>query len=189
MVTARKRTVRRTATSRTAQLEEKLDDLVSILKGGHQPGTYESMMFTGTPDSTKNGISSTTAALDSLAAAATNHRQVNVFSSSEDSENSSRSQSVQVMEPSAEEAQTLLNRFRSWLPNFPFMHLPADVTPYNMQEERPFLWLCIRSITSTSGMQQRAMADKIRRELAERIVVNSERSLDLLLGIITVLAW
>lgn len=189
MVTARKRTVRRTATSRTAQLEEKLDDLVSILKGGHQPGTYESMMFTGTPDSSKNGISSTTAALDSLAAAATNHRQVNGFPSAEDSENSSRSQSVQVMEPSAEEAQTLLNRFRGWLPNFPFMHLPADATPYSMQEERPFLWLCIKSITSTSGMQQRAMADKIRRELAERIVVNSERNMDLLLGIITVLAW
>lgn len=190
MVTSRKRTVRRTTTSRTAQLEEKLDDLVSILKGSHQPGAYDTMMFVTGGDGNPKGANAT-AALDSLAAAATNHhRNVNGYPASDpESQPASRSSSVQVVEPSLEEAQTQLNKFRSWLPNFPFMYLSPDETPYSMQDERPFLWLCIRSITSTSVVQQRAMADLIRRELAERIVVNSERNMDLLLGIITILAW
>lgn len=194
MTSSRKRTARRTGTSRTAQLEEKLDDLVSILKSGHQPANYDGLLFAASAEASKQP-GATTSALDSLAAAATKHRLVDMYpEQSSESQASSTSggngsRYVPVLEPTPEEAQAQLAKFRSWLVNFPFMHIPAETTSYMLQEERPFLWLCIRSITSTSLLQQRAMADRIRRELSERILMNSERSMDLLLGIITILAW
>ncbi|KAM5345319.1 hypothetical protein ACJ41O_011181 [Fusarium nematophilum] len=106
-----------------------------------------------------------------------------------DSSTSNGNDTLLLAEPTPAEAEEYLNKFRDWLRNFPFMILPYDVTAEALRKERPFLWLCIMNITSMSVPQQLKLKDRIREEVATRVVVNHERSMDVLLGLITYLAW
>jgi hypothetical protein len=61
--------------------------------------------------------------------------------------------------------------------------------PAQLQRERPLLWLCIWANGCKSMAQQRIIEAKIRETLAQRVLVDLERSLDLLLGLIAYLCW
>ncbi|KAM5372836.1 hypothetical protein ACJZ2D_007293 [Fusarium nematophilum] len=203
MTTSRRRIAKKTTSSRTAQLEEKLDDLVSILRAT-QSGNAHSQPSSSTSQTTPSYSASTaghiTSRLDSLATAATstseNHCAMpHAFCASSsadtpmDSSTSNGNDTLLLAEPTPAEAEEYLNKFRDWLRNFPFMILPYDVTAEALRKERPFLWLCIMNITSMSVPQQLKLKDRIREEVATRVVVNHERSMDVLLGLITYLAW
>jgi hypothetical protein len=92
-------------------------------------------------------------------------------------------------EPTPAEAEAYLDKFRSWLPRFPFMVLPKDQTAENLRKEKPFLWLCIMNITTTSHPQQVKMKERVRQEAAQRVIVDHERSMDVLLGLVCYIAW
>ncbi|KAF4122963.1 hypothetical protein GMORB2_6511 [Geosmithia morbida] len=199
----RKRVPRKNPPSRTAQLEEKLDDLVTILRYSRAPSSQLQPQATGASVPSNVGPSSLplTSRLDSLATAATatgphptsappaarcvlegdgstSHRgTVSLDQRSDDTY------------PSPMEAEACLQRFRSWLVNFPFMHLPPDLTAASLREERPFLWLCVMNITSSSIPHTEKMKLKIRRELAEAIVVKHEPRMEILLGLLAYLSW
>ena len=217
--TSRRRAAKKAAASRTAQLEEKLDDLVSILKSSQgqqhtqtqshsqrstppniqqqqqqqQPyqqlqnhtSTYGSpaKYFLPCPEQRQQQQPYSSSALDSLAHAATSERQ------GASADDSAAVTTPNGSEPSPQEAEECLSKFRTWLPNFPFIHLPPAMTAAALRAERPFLWLCIMNLTVTSSEMQIILRDRVRREVSERIVIQNERTMDLLQGLIAFLAW
>lgn len=95
----------------------------------------------------------------------------------------------QDLDMSIEVQRAGLERFRLMLSMFPFMQLPDDSTPETLARERPFLWMCILYVTSTPAERQDAALDKIRRQAADAIIHRHERSMDVLLGLLTCLGW
>lgn len=80
----------------------------------------------------------------------------------------------------------LLKRFRDEMsPCSPFIVLLPSMTADQLRQERPFLFSCIMAISCHDTAQQLQLGKQVIKQLAERMVVNTERSLDLLLGIIT----
>lgn len=203
MTTQRKRTAKRASSSRTAQLEEKLDDLVSILRATQHPGQQSALPLPDPPHlPAVSSTSSYPTRLHSLATAAVTtppFLPAGVFglvtSGAQDSQSLAgqhRHGSCDISrqpEPTPTEAEGYLIKFRAWLKNFPFMVLPPDLTAEKLRAERPFLWLCIMNITSMSVPQQHIMRERVRQEAAQKIVISLERSMDVLLGLTCYLGW
>ncbi|RYO76008.1 hypothetical protein DL763_010830 [Monosporascus cannonballus] len=59
----------------------------------------------------------------------------------------------------------------------------------DLQRERPFLWLNIRALTCKSSAQQHAFGNRIREIVGRKVLGGSERSMDLLLGLLGYLGW
>ncbi|KAF5678071.1 transcription factor [Fusarium heterosporum] len=208
MATSRKRVAKKSTSSRTAQLEEKLEDLVTILRAS-QPSNghlHSSNAGDSSPLTNPSNIGHLTSRLESLATAAassssseTQPRSYTVPHSygststvdthAETSPSSICEDTSAVAEPTPEEAEMNLNRFREWLKAFPCMILPNDMTAATLRKEKPFLWLCIMNMTSMSVEQQMKMKDRVRQEMATRIIINHERSLDCLQGLICYVSW
>lgn len=87
-----------------------------------------------------------------------------------------------------------LDTFRSRkLPHFPFIHMPATVTTQLLQRERPFLSRAIVCVTS-SAHDKRTRALELKRILCEALFLQEslhqpQQALDLLLGLVTYVAW
>ena len=89
-----------------------------------------------------------------------------------------------------QEAQKLLNFFREdMLCLLPFMVISPSKPACKIQSEYPFLWLCIMAITSKSSSQQAALNRAVRSNLGRLMLVEGERSLDLLYGTMTCIVW
>ena len=77
------------------------------------------------------------------------------------------------------------------------MHLQAVILtstrPKNasltIETEHPFLWLCIMAITSRSSTRQTILGKEIRQTIGQRLIVDGERNLDLLNGLIFYGGW
>jgi hypothetical protein len=83
----------------------------------------------------------------------------------------------------------VLNRFRQMLPYFPFMVLPASASAQELLQERPFLYHCIMTVSSWSPTQQAAFGEEMMKYLGEQMLVEGNKSIDLLLGIFTYAGW
>lgn len=198
IATMRKRIAKKTPSSRTAQLEEKIEDLVSMLRATHDPGPRTVHSYPPLSNTPSQNFPSR---LDSLAAAATadptQSQRKSPFcphscmvSDLPPSKNISTLSDVDRRpEPTAEEAEAYLAKFRHWLEAAPFMHIPADVTAGELRKEKPFLWTCIMNLTSMSNPQQRILREKVRQEVADRLVFGGDRSMDVLQGLVTFLTW
>ncbi|KAJ5166801.1 phosphoketolase 1 [Penicillium canariense] len=160
---------RNTQRTRIDQIEGKLDNLVSILGSGGVLNTpssgFDNISPPVTSSSTPTSLGAATAAtgLTSAASAAPDIS-----------------------------AEGSLDYFRSHLLKyFPF-HLPPDVNAQRLRQDRPFLWLCLVTAASHSTQTKLALGDKIKRELTHRIFLANDPTainIDLLLGLLTFLAW
>jgi hypothetical protein len=92
-------------------------------------------------------------------------------------------------EPTPSEAEVYLVKFRQWLEFFPFIHLSPDLTAEALHREYPFLWLCIMNVTSMSMPQQAILRERLRQEVAQRMVINHDRSIEMLQGLIILISW
>jgi hypothetical protein len=93
-------------------------------------------------------------------------------------------------EPSVDEGNVLLEIFRNHKSSFfPFILVPKSMSAQELRQERPFLYLSILAITITDYSKQMEFGKLIVKQMFERIFVNGERNLDLLLGVITSAAW
>lgn len=93
-------------------------------------------------------------------------------------------------EPTLKEAEDSLNRFRNEMSKHsPVIILPASTMSQELRLERPFLWLCIMAISSKSSEQQVALGMEVRLTLGWKVLLEGEKSLDLLLGALTYVAW
>ena len=89
-----------------------------------------------------------------------------------------------------EKAQKLLWLFRDMALYFPFVILPADATVESMSEENPFLFLALLAVTSSAEKPlQKTLDEEFRNALSSKVVINGEKSIDVLQGLLVYLAW
>ncbi|KAK0702296.1 hypothetical protein B0H67DRAFT_595459 [Lasiosphaeris hirsuta] len=103
-------------------------------------------------------------------------------------------------ESSASSDSAYLDTFRSqMLHHFPLVYLSPEVTVQQLQQSRPFLFHAIICVASLSGVNGER-ATKLRRMFCETVISHEEQRLetwssdtdhtvDLLLGILTYIAW
>ncbi|POS68963.1 hypothetical protein DHEL01_v212643, partial [Diaporthe helianthi] len=89
------------------------------------------------------------------------------------------------------EADRALNIYRSlYAPYFPFVTIPVMTTAYDLYEKTPFLFRTIVSVAAPQGPNtQSDYREWFRRYIAEHIVVNNERRLELLQALLVHIAW
>jgi hypothetical protein len=93
-------------------------------------------------------------------------------------------------QPSPAEAEEYLINFQTNNSKyFPFVYIPSTTTAQQLRQERPFLWLCIMTVGSKSTSQQQVLGTKIRKTVAQEMIVQSEKSIDLLLGLLIFTGW
>lgn len=204
-----------TTTSKRARIEEKLDDLVSLLQsqnaakaltdlGGsgranvsspasQQPWAPASVEADGELGCSASGLPAASLSsraipgpeVSSLRGSGLPPQNAASYDTPE-----SLTDATDVGGLSVAEAEVILQTFRTRrLRHFPILHIPLEVTAQDFQRERPFLWLTIRAVCSQSVKEQNVLADKIRQIIAKRTIVDCDRDLDMLQGLLVFLGW
>jgi hypothetical protein len=89
-----------------------------------------------------------------------------------------------------EKACSFLATFREMSSYFPFVILPAEATVQSMFLEQPFLLLAVLAASSSAEKKlQHVLEEELRSTLSSRVVLEGEKSLDLLQGLLVYLAW
>ncbi|CEJ83950.1 hypothetical protein VHEMI03314 [[Torrubiella] hemipterigena] len=72
---------------------------------------------------------------------------------------------------------------------FPFLSITTDVQ--TLRQERPFLFLCVVAVATPSTQVKMVLGKRIKQTLADRIILEPTKTtdIDLLLGLLTFLAW
>ncbi|EGO51949.1 hypothetical protein NEUTE1DRAFT_125546 [Neurospora tetrasperma FGSC 2508] len=91
----------------------------------------------------------------------------------------------------SESDETILTIYQTHLsPLFPFVIIPVGTTVQELEQSRPFLFSAIRMVTTLTSMRSmRAQMYRLVRHVSERMLLRSERSLDLLQGILVMIGW
>ncbi|OJJ50287.1 hypothetical protein ASPZODRAFT_2117511 [Penicilliopsis zonata CBS 506.65] len=166
--TVRRRNPQKGRLSKTARLEEKLDNLTNLLKtSGVEIGEGESLARVPAGGCPMAESTSTT----------------------DDSSDSGRMDTGP--EPTLSEAAEYLTRFQTQKSQYmPLVYIPPEKTVQQLRQERPFLYLCIMTISTTNVPQQLALSRKARKIMGQEIIHDSTVDrLDLLLGILVYLSW
>ncbi|KAI5462859.1 hypothetical protein BGZ63DRAFT_379866 [Mariannaea sp. PMI_226] len=215
----RKRLSRRPAANKTARLEEKLDSLVTLLKtqavassSNSQQQQQQPPNLTDSPhaqgqDQTETGYQPSLTSLEKRPVSVpitTLNANVPVppqrlsAASATPSISTTPSSShfscdIYPLDPPLSQnlqEDEYLRTFQSHHLKFlPFLYIPPGTTAAHLQRERPFAWLNIRALCCKSASETKQLNRKIREILAQSLLVDLERSLDLLLGLLIYLAW
>ncbi|OTA98461.1 hypothetical protein M426DRAFT_325964 [Hypoxylon sp. CI-4A] len=215
-VSVRKRAARRPASERTAHLEEKLDDLVSILRAqaAGNPATgvgatsYRSPSSGDLPSAAVSVDSNPGSSMEldpSVTAISDAGKIVNVEPSIPPSAETSFCDrymiansyptpptipSSQAGDLSPADAEETLRVFKEdFLGFFPFVYISPETTAAHLQQTRPFLWLNILTVCCKSSKQKAAYGQKIREYVAQKMLVDLDRNVDMLLGILAFIGW
>lgn len=233
--TVRKRNGRRRIGYRTAQLEEKLEDLVSLLRK-HNPGSAS------VPETHANSNPSTTARgqnrtpldpwVNTPAPSLGSQTDALTGRNSDDRRDSNPSDANSDVRPlpsgprdagsifastfdpnffrhrptdpvpvssmincpeapaTREEADELLLLFRErYLECFPCIYIPPDVTSSQLREEKPFVWFSIMMVASQTTALQFAMCAIWQKILGQKIVIEHDKQIDYVQGIVIFLGW
>ncbi|KAI1780619.1 hypothetical protein F4818DRAFT_396279 [Hypoxylon cercidicola] len=87
-------------------------------------------------------------------------------------------------------AEDQLDLFRrAFVSLFPFVHIPATTSASEFRRQKPFLWLVMISLTTKVTSQQFAIEETIWHIISHRIVSQHLMDLDLLLGVICFASW
>ncbi|KAK4099452.1 hypothetical protein N658DRAFT_164545 [Parathielavia hyrcaniae] len=93
-------------------------------------------------------------------------------------------------QPHPLEAAEDLMTFRKYMLIFlPFVYLPPSMTSEGLRETYPFLWFSIMTVTCKHADRRLVMGEAVKSFLAQKIVIENDKSLDLLLGLIVILGW
>lgn len=93
-------------------------------------------------------------------------------------------------DPSPDQAEESLRIFRSrMLPCFPFINLHPGLTARQLRQDRPFLFQAIITVTALSTQEKHTRSNELKRHIFTSALLNAESSIDLLLGLLTYLAW
>jgi hypothetical protein len=91
---------------------------------------------------------------------------------------------------SFEKADQFVRALNNTACNFPFIVIKPQTSLDFLRREKPFLLLCILTISADSNVQlQDKLEKEVRETLALKVIVNSEKSLDLLQGLLLYLSW
>ncbi|KFA72947.1 hypothetical protein S40288_05080 [Stachybotrys chartarum IBT 40288] len=189
----KKRTVKQ---SRTAQIERKLNGLVNLLKasGGLSAADLdaETLSLTrelesasasqqstpGSPSSTYSGSSPNPWAIPET------------YNSCAPASCICRPESGDAPPP-PDSDETLLGVYRNELQRIhPFVVVPPSVTAAELNATRPFLMASIRMVASFRSLRSmRAQMYYLMKHISDHMLIRSDRSLDLLLGILVIVGW
>ncbi|KAF2179445.1 hypothetical protein K469DRAFT_716434 [Zopfia rhizophila CBS 207.26] len=90
----------------------------------------------------------------------------------------------------SDEAEVLLNEYRSMADSFPFVPIPLSLTAKQLSISKPMLFLAILTIASWKDHQRQLLLDeKYRIELAHRTIIKPRRTLSLVQSTIVYLSW
>jgi hypothetical protein len=88
------------------------------------------------------------------------------------------------------QAEELLAAFRPKAPFFPFIRIPAHATVPSLSRDSPFLLLAILTIASSKdAVLAHQMDHEFRRILSSKVIVEGQKSLDFLQGMLLYIAW
>ncbi|KAK0671921.1 hypothetical protein QBC41DRAFT_353834 [Cercophora samala] len=225
-VSVRKRNGKRTHVSRAAQLEAKLEDLVSLLRhqagpGGKPPSPGEPSVASSTPPAPSARSTASVAGDNSphpvpvavlppqLPDCHPTHgkgrptpvsRGTLLGSVFEPQDMRPRSPTpppveppaipVCTYQPSPFEAADGLVTFRKYMLIFlPFVYLPSNMTEERLRKTYPFLWFSIMTVTSKNVDRRLVMSESVKKFIAQKMVMEHEKSLDLLFGLLVIMGW
>jgi hypothetical protein len=87
-------------------------------------------------------------------------------------------------------ADVYLVQFRNMSTYFPFVIIPNEATVLSMSQDRPFLCLAaLAAATSLEKTSQKSLEQSFWRAVLQKIMLDGERNLDLLNGLLVYLAW
>ncbi|KAK3297393.1 uncharacterized protein B0H64DRAFT_392070 [Chaetomium fimeti] len=204
----RKRTIEKTqnSASRIAELEGKLDSLISqlqtrnVIGGDPQPPSQSDSRPVGSgAESVHHFQTSEHEVLDSGHAEDgdddSDDYDDNIRSArrgaSPNAVTTSDSPEPQISET---EAETLLRTFRScMLSHFPFVHLPIPLGAYELRCDQPFLFRAIACAASPSAREKAARGMALKKAIGDAMLGRDSESntgrLDLLLALLTYISW
>jgi hypothetical protein len=183
------------------KLEEKVDGLVLLLKSSRDNGESRESPAAITPAlSSLNGVKrdngSLLVASSGLLGQANHQIQPNPFSASDADATPSCAEPTNLPPATTairsesqandqiEEEEKALTFFRDKMsPHFPFIIVRS--TAQELRRERPFLLQAILAVSSQIPSQQLVLGNEIAKTLMDMIFVKGERSLDLLLAVLT----
>ncbi|KAJ5869094.1 hypothetical protein N7455_004035 [Penicillium solitum] len=183
--------------TRIARLEDKMEILLSAMQSlvsqgasGTSANTLQSLQPVHSLDgssissstSYSNGtLVNTSAGLTDSIATASSHPNL-LFSS--------HHYSLPSSVPSPNQADERLDFFRSrMLPYFPFINLTPDMTSSYLRQNRPFLFQAIYTVTIFSTQERLTQVEELKRVLFTSALLEVQSNIDLLLGLLTYLAW
>ncbi|TAQ89435.1 hypothetical protein B7494_g2208 [Chlorociboria aeruginascens] len=158
--------------TRVSQLEEKVDGLVSLLKSSQQLPINDSL-------DTSNHQYQQPAFHQSLS-----HHSSAPYSPPTNI-------TTPVSDPSFYDQESILKLFQlNMAPQFPFVALPLNSTVATLSQTKPFLLKTIIMIATLDDPHRQAkLLDGIMEAISQQIIIRSEKSLDLLQGLIILLGW
>lgn len=156
------------ALSKTAQLEQKLDSLMSKL----QSKSDQTALSAGLIHSEQSPSNQST---DQGAASISNVTSQNapftIFSM-------------------AEEGEEFLQAFcRDKLYYLPFIYIPPGTSVQQLKQTSPFLWQCIVAAQIGNSIHQAQIVARIRETAARKLLVDCTKNLDLLQGLLVYVGW
>lgn len=187
---------------RTAQIEERLNGLVSLLQAsGELPHQGQGQQDESTPDDYEESNFSPSQLTESPMTNNTINQPQKLQQPKEwfiPPTYNSFGQPNCICRPAPGEAapppdtdDVALEMYKTQLqPLYPFVIIPRDVTAAQLGATRPFLMSSIRMVTSFRSLRSmRAQMHALIKHLTDYMLIRSERSMDLLLGMIVILGW
>lgn len=189
----RKRTAKRAGVSRTAQLEEKLDDLVSLLKTQAAAKASDAQTALAHPPPIELYTPVSQQSEESTNGESDRRRALSPDPCAEMAMGTPAS-ILSILpcpgEPTPFQAEQYLNTYRAHMARYlPFTHILPTTTSEELRRQSPFLWLCIMCVACGSTSQQTVLAESVKQIVAKKMVVEGEKSLDLLLGVLIFIGW
>lgn len=91
---------------------------------------------------------------------------------------------------SFDKAEYFLHNFNANTCNFPFVVIPPQLSLETLRREKPFLLLCILTMSASAYVPlQKLLENEVRECLARKVIINCEKSLDLLQGLMIYVSW
>lgn len=204
---------RKSAVSKTTQLEKRLDGLVSLIQSAQQSNTAPPLLGIDSLSSVSSGAEARSPNYGNSVTSSSVHMQMPQKTVSTEGIGHSGSMTPSVSITSAAsiadisteawitgimssgefniyEAEEHLRVFRNLKSiHFPFIYISPTTTASELRQQRPFLWLCIMTTSCKSTKQQYDLVHRIKASIGPRLLLHSERSMDLLLGLLVFTTW
>jgi hypothetical protein len=208
----RRRALKKTPDHETSKLEQKLDGLVTLLKSATQGGqgivnttAVNSALEDAIPNHgraleptlvSNNEVGNEENAHAKPLPRMADHPESN-YATTSSSPKSTPQNSLSVhsgidyaLEPSVEEAELYLNRFRNEIAiQLPFIIISSSLTAQQLRQDRPVLWLTIMAVGTTNSAQQIALSKQAKAMIPREALTEGVRNMDLLLAVLVYCTW
>lgn len=92
---------------------------------------------------------------------------------------------------SMEEATMLLDRYKRFLASsMPFVVLEEGIDAWSLTHTKPFLMQVIAAVAYFHDLpKQQVMVKDLMRQISEKLIIRNEKSLEVLQGMLILIAW